>query len=85
MFYPHPSKSWSSLTKVQNFSGYFALFSADFVPQVFELYNLGITCQNPSATVCSNLLSLQLRTFLDCGLYLVIQNVDTLTLVGLQP
>ena len=68
LFYPPPSRNCSSLTKIQNFSGYFTLFCPDFVPEVLELYNLEITCQNPSATGCSIALNLLLRTFLDFGL-----------------
>ena len=65
---PHPSRNWSALTKTQTFSGYFTLFPTDFVPEVFELYNLEIICQNPSATGSSIILNLLLRTFLDYGL-----------------
>ena len=69
----------ASFTKTQNFPDYFTLLSADFVPEDFELYNLDITRQNPSATCCSIALNVLLRTVLDYGLYLVIQKVDTLT------
>jgi hypothetical protein len=62
----------------------FHIVSADFVPEVFELHNLGITCQNPSSTGCSIVLNVLLRTVFDYGLYLVIQKVDTLTVVGLE-
>jgi hypothetical protein len=83
MFYPHPSRNWPSLTKTQNVSGYFPFFSADCVPEVFEMYAL----QLPARILQLQFIALNvlLRIFLDYGLYLVIQKVDTLTVVGLEP
>lgn len=43
-----------------------------FCPGSLRVVQLGITCQNPSSTVCSIALNVLLRTFLDYGLYLVI-------------